>query len=168
MSIGSADVVKKIVSLWGASTLDATFKAYWSASDLAENFIVLNDKIAEGVAPYPYCNFELDEPRVSGRMSGLTSGIKQQIREYPLTFTIHARDAGGSKSAKEIAADMAEAVMAVFGGHPTTTNSVDGASLDNGGILISQYQSDFALRENIENWAWVIKYSIRADVPVAV
>lgn len=167
MSVGSADVIKKIVSIWNASTLNATFQAYWTDTNKTQ-YLVLNDHNAEGIAPYPYCNFDLGEPHTSGKMSGVDSSSKQEIREIPLTFTIHANDTGGSKSAKEIAADMMAAVVAVFGGHPTTRNSVDGSTLDNGGILISIYQSDFAERESIENWAWTIRYMLRIDVPIAV
>ena len=165
--VGSADVVKKLVAIWRASTLDAAFQAYWTvAGDTAKNQ-VLNDTNAEGIAPYPYCIFELAEHHVIGRMSG-SANTKYEIREHPLTFTIHAKDDGDTKSGKEVAAELMAAVLAVFGGHPTTRNSVDGVTLDNGSVLISTFQSDFAKRESIENWAWVIRYTIRVDVPVAV
>lgn len=166
MSVGSADVIKKIVSIWNASGLNAQFQAYWSSADQSD-FPVLNDTEAEGSHPFPYCVFECGGGHTSGRSSG-PAAYNMENRELPLSFVVHARDTGGALSAKQIAANLIEEIMKVFGGHPTTGNQVDDAVLDNGGILISTYKNDWGIREGIENWAWKVMYSIVVDVPAAV
>lgn len=166
MSIGNADLCKAIVAAWGTYALDAQFQTYWDAS-LRDKFPALNDAEAEASHPHPYCVFTVDKPNVNARMSyGSTIGGRH-IRDVPVEFTIYARDPGGAESAKVIAAKMAEEIMKVFGGHPTTANRIDGYSLDNGNILIFQFDADYGMRIDIENYSWHVNYLARLDVPVA-
>lgn len=166
MSVGSASICKAIAALWQNSGLHTQFTAYWATSDKTD-FPSLNDAEAEGAHPFPYCVFELDENVPTMRMAGGTTTTKRVVREVGLMFHVHAKPVD-PHSAKEIAATLAEEIVKVFGGHPTVKNQIDGYSLDDGAILLSELVSDSSLRENIENWEWLLRYKIQTDSPFIV
>lgn len=165
--IGNADITKAIVALWHASGLDTEFNQYWAAG-LRNQLPVLHDQEAVGDQPFPYCVFSIPQNSVGQRMAGAQNenGIRE-IRNVPLSFRVYTASNNGEVDPKERAATLIDAVMAVFGGHPTTANRVDGLALDHGNILLSQYQIDYAVMEDQENYQWLVQYNLVADVPVA-
>lgn len=168
MSIGSADLCKAIVTAWALYELDAPFKALWDTS-LHNKFPVLNDTEAEASHPFPYCTFTVDKAVVKTRSSAASGGSgTRHIRDVPVEFVVHTKEIGsGSESCKEIAARLFSKIAEVFGGHPTVAARIDGVSLDNGHVLIFQYDTDFGIRSDIENYEWHVVYNARVDVPVA-
>lgn len=167
MSVASADILKAINTAWDASTLDATFQALWDSGVTASQYEVLNDQEAPPAQPFPYVVMNQTSQNTTGRMSGGASALRE-IRDLSVTFNVHARAVSGdSRTAKEIAAAMAEEVLKVFGGHPTASPTGT-LKLDNGNHLITQYQSDFGVRTGDDEYQWVINYVMRVDVPVAV
>lgn len=166
MSIASEDLHKAIASLWSSSGLDATFKALWDSGVAESEWLSLNDQEAYPKQPFPYCVFEQSPGSTTDRMSGGTDSL-QEIRDIPWDFRVHARAIDGdSRTAKEIAADLNEEIMKVFGGHPT--ESPTDLILDNGNFLIAQYQNDYGVRTGDSEYMWIVSYVFRLDVPVAV
>jgi hypothetical protein len=110
--------------------------------------------------------YKIEPGTTAGRMSFRGTGVKRYTQEIPLRFTVHARKESDGRTAKRIAADLAEEVMKVFGGHPSTTPTA--LTLDNASHLNTQFQNDFGLREEDEVYAWQINYLVTLDVPVAV
>lgn len=165
--IGSADLQKAIVAAWSASTLNATFKALWPAGTDPAAFAVLYDQEAAPGQPFPYCVLSQPSTSVTSRSSGkMGTTSKRSIRDLTLEFHIHASAAGG-KSGKRNAADLAEEVMKVFGGHPTVAPTGT-LTLDNGGHLVTIYQTDYGVVTGDEECQWVVSYLFRIDVPVMV
>lgn len=161
---GSSELHEAINTVWDASSLDADFDTYWDAGEDTEHN-VLNDTDAGKEIPFPYCVFVVEEGPVQSRMSGEGMG-KQLIRDIPVQFTIHTMLIDGdARTAKEIAADLVEKVMKVFGGHPTVSPAA--LVLDNAKHLITQFISDFGWRGDDDIYSWTINYNIRLDVPVA-
>ncbi len=164
--INSADVCKAINSAWDASGLNAVFKSLWDVAN-EDDFPVLHDQEASPEQPFPYCVMDEFSARTTSRMSG-SLDVKQEIRDVLVRFNIHAQEVDGdARTAKRIAADLVEEVMKVFGGHPTVSPTAS-MTLDNGAHLITQYQSDFCVREDEDKYLWGINYLLRLDVPVAV
>lgn len=161
--VGQADLLKSINAVWDASTLDATFKALWVATPDGDDFPVLHDTEAGGEQPWPYCICEVQSGTVSDRMSKGTNDL-WTTRDVPGTFKVYAPEVvGDSRSAKQIAADLGEEVMKVFGGHPDVTP--EEMTLDNGNHLVTLYQNDFSIREYDAHWMWMVSYVFRIDVP---
>jgi hypothetical protein len=166
--IGTADLTKAIVQIWNDSDLNNKFQAFWQESK-RDQFPVLNDEEAEGDHAFPYCIFNIPEPNTVTRSTAPDNRRKiREIRRGPLNFKIETKDPFAEKSAKEIAADLAAEIMRIYGGHPEQANALDGYSLDHGHILLCQYQTDFGVRSDLENWTWEIRYMVTTDVPVAV
>ena len=163
--IGTADLNKAIATLWNSSSLDSLFTEYWRGVRDTDDFLVLNDAEAAPGSPLPYVVFTVSSPSVQTRMSGVARG-KFHIRDTSLTFDIYAEQASNPNSAKEIAAELAEEVMKVFGGHPTVEPQE--MELDNGHVLNVQYQQDYGERQGDTAYHWIIEYTIKVDVPVKV
>jgi len=162
---GSSELHEAVNTVWVASSLDADFNTYWDAGEDSEHN-VLNDGDAGKEIPFPYCVFTIEAGSVQSRMSGEGAG-KQLIQDVPVQFTIHAKLIDGdTRTAKEIAADLVEKVMKVFGGHPTV--SPEPLVLDNAKHLITQFISDFGWRGDDDIYSWIINYNVRLDAPVAV
>jgi len=90
------------------------------------------------------------------------------IKSISQGFKIYAKVVSGdSRTAKEIAAYLAEEVMKVFGGHPTEAPTAS-VTLDNGSHLITQYENDFPIQLGYEEYEWDIMYKFVLDVPVMV
>jgi len=167
MSVGSADLQKAIVTVWDAANLDDVFLALRNASVVDAEFPVLNDQevIAGGV--FPYCVFQGYDGTTTDRMSSVNDGFMREVRDLPLEFRIYARAVSGDdRTAKGIAAYLAEEVMKVFGGHPTTSPTAP--TLDNGNFLLAQYQTDTGLHLGDDEYQWSLTYLCRLDVPVGI
>ncbi len=165
MSILSADIAKAINTRWNISSLDNNFTALWKSGVTASQWIALHDTPpASPGQPFPYVVYELGVGATTDRMSGDTNS-NREIRDIPLDFRVHARAIDGdSRTAKEIAADLAEKIVEVFGGHPTV--APPDITLDNGNFLISQYQNDWGIKTGEDEYQWNVSYLIRVDVPV--
>jgi len=162
---GSAELHEAINTTWEASSLNADFNDSWAAGE-SSRFNVLNDGEASPEQPFPYCVFEIEAGSVDVRMSGGDS-LNREIRDVPGRFTVYASEIDGdSRTAKEVVADLAEKVMEIFGGHPST--SPEDLTLDNAKHLITLFVSDFGLRKANTVHSWIINYNFRLDVPVAV
>ena len=164
MSVGGAGVHKAVASLWESSGLNTLFQSYWAVADRSL-CTSLNDKEAAPNTPYPYTIFGARQPNIRTRMSGDGNRKKQHINDHPWTFEVFAGPAG-TKSAKEMAAELAEEIMKVFGGHPVT--EPQDLTLDHGSVLIVQFQNDWGERQDDDVHKWTVEYNIRTDVPVAV
>ena len=162
MTIGAADIHKAVAALWESSGLNTLFQSYWSTADRSLH-ASLNDGEASPGIPYPYCVFSGGKPNVRSRMSPTTlSSANRQEVEHPWTFDVYAKQTP-TKSAKELASDLAAEILEVFGGHPTEEPS--DLSLDNGWVLNCQYQNDWGERQDDQVHKWTVEYNIRADVP---
>ncbi len=167
MTVASVDLCKAINTAWDASILDASFKANWDDPTETE-FYVLNDQEAPAEQPWPYVVMDQPSQNTVERQSGGGGVIKREIRDVIVQFNIHVEiDAGDTESAKETASDLAEEIMKVFGGHPTTSPTGT-ITLDNGNHLITQYQTDFGVMTGDDEYQWAIQYLFRIDIPVAV
>lgn len=167
MPVAAADLHFAINVVWDNSVLDDTFQALWDSSVTVSEFPVLNDQEATPEHPFPYCVFEQVGSETTDRMSG-GIGALREIRDVSISFRVHARAVSGdSRTAKKIAADMAEEILKVFGGHPKVSPT-DSMPLENGNFLISQYQDDFGIREGDDEYMWTVNYIFRLDVPVRV
>lgn len=159
---GSTDIHKALNTVWDASGLEALFTAYWESG--VGEFLALHDQEAAPGNPFPYCTFRLDPSTTTDRMSGGTETIRE-IRNVPLTFTIHTRRMSAqSDSEKVIGSTLLNKVLEVFGGHPTVKPTA--ITLDNGKHLITTYQNDFGVRTGDDEYAWVVNYLLKVDVPV--
>lgn len=163
--IASAAVHKAIVTVWNASSLNWAFMQNWPISDQSRNSVLHENEAAPG-QPFPFCVYEIKQPTVRTRMTSDVAQGRREIHDYPLMFNIHSSVLSGSgKSAKEIASELAEAVIQQFGGHPSSP-AFDIAS-DVGNILQLQYQSDHCVRTGDEEYQWTIEYIVTLDTPVA-
>jgi len=166
MSVSTAAFYKAIVTAWKNSGLDDLFKALWSDPTSTE-YLVLNDQLALGGQPFPFCVMEVVSPTTTDRMSGGVHALRE-IRDITVNFNLHARDVDGdTRTNKEIAAYLAEEVMKVFGGHPTQSPSAV-IQLENGNHLITRYDNDYSIRTGDEETQWVLVFTFRIDTPVAV
>ena len=158
---GTAELHEAINAAWDASDLNADFNSLWESGE-SSRFAVLNDGEVAPEQPFPYCVFEQSAGTVQARMSSAGAG-KREIRDVPWLFRVYAKDAD-DRGAKDVAADLIEKVMEVFGGHPTTPP--EDLTFDNANHLITQYVSDFGLREDDAVHSWTVNYLFRLDVPV--
>ena len=164
--IGTAALHKAVSKVWDYSSLDGRFKDLWGSSVTASEFPVLHDQEAGPGQPFPYCVFEQSVGSTIDRMSGGVSALRE-IRDIPWSFHIHAkRISADPRSAKEIAAELAEDVMKEFGGHPTV--KAQDLVIDIGNVLVNQYQGDYGVRTGEEEYQWIVNYVFKIDVPVAV
>ena len=164
MSISTAALHKAIISLWSSSGLDATFEALWPSGTETSQFQTIHEQEASPGHPWPYAVFDQMSVSVADRMS--SGSNRKEIRDTTFALNVYAREiTGDSRSAKAIAATLAEEVMKYFGGHPTESPS--DLTLDSGAHLITQYMDDYGDRIGDEEYRWMIVYSIKTDVPVA-
>lgn len=163
MSVASADLHAAIHAAWDAADLDNEFQGYWPAADQAE-FAALYDTEAAPNQPFPYCVYSQGEGNTTARMSGVGPTGRYEIRDVPWQFKIYARQTT-TTAGKDVAAALAGAVLAAFGGHPTI--APDPPVLANGEALIAQYQGDFGMPVGDDEYMWTINYIFRLDAPVA-
>jgi len=164
MAVGIADVHKSIQSAWSAHGIDWEFKKYWVEADRTE-YETIHDQEATPTQPFPYCVYELATLLVESRDSGHDVTEKHQTLNIPCDFKVYAKKTG-NQSPKVVAAALAEVLLGKFGGHPTVKPVQ--LVLDNGNVLLMQYQSEMSIREGDDEYSWMISYSIKVDVPVKV
>lgn len=166
MSVLSADLHKAVNVIWDTQGLDWVFKVNWDLSDRDE-FSSLNDQEAPPGQPFPYCIFQQSTVSSIIRMSGHTTNEKHEVRDIPWSFRVHSRQiVGNDSTAKELAADLIEKISMRFGGHPEVAPKQ--LTLDNGFVLLVQYQSDFGVETGDEEYSWILNYIIKTDTPVAI
>ena len=162
----SADLHKAINDSWDAHGLDWEFKRLWDES-LRDEFEALNDGEAMPETPYPYLVIEQSPGTTAVRMSGHADATKDEIHDVPFQFRIHAKiRSGDSRTAKEIAAELATLVMMKYGGHPTIPPKE--LTLLNGGVLFARRLTDWGAKSGDDEYVWTISYMFKLDVPVAV
>ena len=169
MTVGSASIHKAVAELWESSGLNDLFKSYWTVAERLR-YLPLNDAEAAPGTPFPYAVFSAEKPSTRARMTGLENK-KQHVVDQAWTFDIYAAETS-IKSAKEMAVELSEEVLKIFGGHPTEQPEIADMELDNGSVLLVQYDNDYGARqprsENGDVYQWTTGYNIRTDVPVAV
>jgi hypothetical protein len=165
MSIASVALYKAIVAAWDSEDLDAKFTALWPTGASATQFTaLLADQEAQPGQPLPYAVMDQFGTDVITRMSN--GDDRYETRDVIFAFHVFADEvAGDSRSAKAIAAYLAEEIMKVFGGH--ATESPAELTLETGNHLITQYQNDYGLRDIEDVYRWVVTYRFLLDVPVA-
>lgn len=161
MSILTASLQKGLVAAWNASTLNSKFTALGGSTP------VLFDTEGEPGRGYPYCILREASPSIVGRMSSNADSGKRLVIEISQTLDVFAGIVtGDSRTAKQIAAYLAEEVMKVFGGHPSVARSAV-ISLDYGNHLNTQYTGDFGIPLSADEHQWRIDYNFLVDVPEA-
>ena len=163
---GSADLHKAIAALWISSGLDALFQAKWNEADRSK-YATLNDAEAAPGTPFPYTVFEAAQPSTDIRMSGRARKQKYHVDDQTWTFSVYAIPEE-SKSSKVVASELGDEILKVFGGHPTEEPQTGGMELDNGSVLLVQYQYDHFERQADNVWKWSVEYKIKTDKPVMV
>ena len=163
MTVASADVYTAINTAWDTRDLEDVFKALWDSS-LVDSYSALNDGEAAPKQPMPYCVLEADATTTTDRMSGPVGSLRE-VRNVPIRFNIHAIAVeGDDRSPKELAGDLAEEIMKVFGGHPTTTP--ESLSLSNGNHLWTEFVSDYGVLDDENEYHWIINYLVKVDLAV--
>lgn len=166
MSVALADLHRAVNKVWTDSVLDWLFRQRWTAADQSE-YVSLNDAEAGPHTPFPFCVYIVGGGNVTDRMSGHEEHENHAIQDVPWTFRIVAQQTA-EQSAKVIAAELAEHVLRVFGGHPDPAQTPVVPQMENGKFLLAQYQTDYGVRLGDEEYMWVIEYLFRIDLPVAV
>lgn len=166
MPVGLADFHTALKSAWDRTILNAKFRDFWESGAL-DNYTVLSELSAPSRQPFAYCVFTTSVPNVAMHMS---AGVDEQrrIQQVSLTFNIWAEPkTGETRSAKQIAALLAEEIMKVFGGHPTTRPSAVW-SLANGNVVQVQFAGDYSVQSTDARYQWVVNYIVLLDTPVMV
>ena len=110
MAVGSADLWKSINAAWDASSLDTLFRAVSSGSH-----VVMHDQQASPGQAHPYCVVSQMSQNTVNRMSGGVDSLRE-VRDTQVQFNIYAEEVSGDlRSAKQIAAYLAEEVMKEIG-----------------------------------------------------
>jgi len=158
------DLHMAIVSVWNSQNLDSHFTSYWDSGE-TDLSLVLHDQMATPGQPMPYCLMDIGIPFTVNRMSCGADTISE-VRDFPIKFSVHARykPSVSSKSPKDIASDIVEEILKVFGGHPTVKPQA--LTLASGEHLITTYENDYGMRTGEDEHAWLINYRARVDIPV--
>lgn len=160
----SLDLHRAIVKLWDDFSISDSFTDHWSAGDTDE-YIALADTEARPQTPLPFCVYELTEVDVDHRSSGLDGDSRvREMHQFDLSFHVYAQQVAG-QSAKSLAGELAEAIIAKYGGHPTIAK--EEMTLTDGGIPLVQFENDFGVPVGDEEHHWLINYRILADFPMA-
>lgn len=159
MSVASAELHAAVGTLWQSAGIDDVFRSYWDPSE-KDSFVSLNDTQAAPKQPFPYCVFVISGGDVTTRMTGHVKDEVHQIRDVLLTFTVYAKSVS-NYSAKELAALLAQTIMAAFGGHPTETPQ--SLSITYGEVLLVQYTDDFGTKLGDDEYSWLVNYNLRVD-----
>ena len=155
----TTDLHAAIAALWLSSGLDEKFRQHWTNENSAEH-LTLNDAQAGPNTPWPYCVYSIMPNSVVNRMSGDGPTDKHEHRMHFCRFTIHARQTT-AKSAKEMAAMMAEEVVRVFGGHPSSSPQ----SME--GVIQSTLSTDQGMRTETTSYSWLLDYEFLMESSVA-
>jgi hypothetical protein len=155
----TSDLHRAVAELWLSSGLDGKFRQHWS-DEVSNEFLTLHDEQAGPKQPWPYCVYSIQPSSLVTRMSGASSSSKFEHRTFACRFTIHAEQTA-SQSAKEMAAMMAEEVVRVFGGHPTTPPQ------EMPGVIQTTLSTDHGMRTESTNYSWILDYEILVESPLA-
>lgn len=168
MTVALADFCTALETAWNTSGLNAKFQVLWDSSYTASDFTVYQQQEASPGQPFPYCIAEVGTVRATGRMSR-SAASKWELKDVSVVFNIHTeKNASDIRSAKQLAAYLAEEVLKVFGGHPTVSPSTSELSLSNGGHIITQLAGESSERTDLNRHVWKLEYLFRLDVPVMV
>ena len=164
MSVTSLALHKAVNTVWDTSGLDWSFKKYWSVSE-REQFLSLDESQAMAGTPMPYCVYSQASQETIARMTKVASATgRQEFHQSLFQFHIFA-NTNGTKTAKDIAGELAEEILKHFGGHPTEQPKE--LVLDVGSVINVQYQSDYGLKLDSNVYQWNVMYLIQTDVPMA-
>lgn len=164
MSVLSLDLDKAINAVWDDHGLDWAFKKYW-VEEKRIQYLSLDETEAMAGTPMPYCVYSLTDRSVVSRMTKPTDADgRQEIHNSQLAFNIFARVID-NKSAKDIAAELAEEILKRYGGHPVDTPQ--NLVLETGKIISVAYQTDFGSRQDDHAHMWTVRYMIKTDEPMA-
>lgn len=159
--IGELDLHRAIVANWQAGSLDGQFSPYWSNG----SGHALNDTEAMKGQEFPYCVLDMGAFVVTDKMTGHSATERHWIYDVPVTFNVFANTVSGT-SAKQLAGNLAEEIMKIFGGHPTQAPLA--VTLTQGNHLITQLQSEFGVKLGDQEHNWMINYNFKLDLPIAV
>lgn len=154
-----------LMAVWDSSGIHDAILAY--RNDAGQLHATIYEGYAPPTSPFPYAVFEQGESRVLTRSTGARGDSNAQGRyiiEVPVTFRIHAQQSS-AVSAKTIAAAIGELLLKQFGGSDQTA-AVE-LCLDAGAVLISQYDTDFFVREGDTEWSYVLRFNFWIDSPIA-
>jgi hypothetical protein len=140
--------------MWDNGSLDATFRGYWTSASYTQ-YEPLQDGKAEPNAPGPYCVYEIGEPARGDGMSGATSTTRKEELRFPVQFRIHAKSST-AKSGKQICAELAAAIAAVF--DPPSVLAIDTDS-----HIQTHREGDVLVREGDDEWSLVLRYDFVLD-----
>lgn len=167
----SGDLMQAISTAWTDQGLDTLFKSLWSASE-RDDYASLNFFQAGPNTPIPYGILEIGETTTQDRMSGTSSDLRDIRRtDFVLSANVINRQAtlgtghSDPRTQKEIAADMAEEIMKVYGGHDE--QSPVGLTLATGCFIDNFYQRDFGIQMG-DRYTWRVEYRVLLDVPVVL
>jgi len=169
VAIGAADIGKGLETVWyQREGLNKAFLDLWDSSVSADDFLVLHEDESAPGTPMPYCVYEISQAIIVSRFSGgREEGFNHQryVLDYPVQFRVHAKTVSGdSRTAKEIASDLAAKIMEAYGGHPSVLST--DPPLDTGNFLIAIYERDYGLKTGDNEHQWNVDYFWRVDVPV--
>lgn len=162
-AITSLALDKAVNDLWDEH-IDLFIKQHWTEQQ-KERFITLDENQAMAGTPMPYCVYTMDAPETVARMTKATeSEGRQEFHQSLWTFNIYA-NAKNNQSPKQVAAAIADLILATFGGHPTIEPQQ--LNMQIGSVINVQYQTDFGRRLDDEVHQWVVRYLITTDQPMA-
>lgn len=157
-------------TLWETSGLNWEFKKRWPAAK-RDRFLSLYDDTPAAGSQSPYAVFTIEPPFNLIRMRHESDPTKQrESRDHMLTIRVHVLSDVSNptgKDLKEIAAELQQLILGVFGGHPT--QKPQRMALENACHDLTQYQNDFPMRtDEGESVMWTFTYLVRIDVPVQI
>lgn len=167
MSIGIAELHEGMVSAWNDSTLNDSFRQYWSSVDVSRYPVLQEEGGLAPQTPFPHASFEQGDDFVLTRMTKTNNSI-WALHQTLWTFKIQAKElASGNKTAKELSHDLMQLVLMVFGGHPTQAPTAQ-ICLDNGSLVTLQTPTFRSFRNTVDVHVWQIMYPAIFELPVKV
>jgi hypothetical protein len=157
-----------ITSRWAGSAAEEYIHGLWPPADRG-SFLTLNETQAAPGTPLPRVIYEIGAEDIRLRMSGKASK-KFHSKEFPLSFAVTAEQAeveGQVLSSKEIARQVVERLLALFGGHPEFEPSAC-LAIEIGCITNFMYSGSFGIQEDDLIYTFRVNYQISIDFPVQV
>lgn len=160
MTRGTWTLDEAIELRWTDAGLDASFRGYWSDSTITE-YPTLSEGEAPAGQPGPYCVYHKGVAIADGYDGGETSTTYCQRYRIRLTFTIHAKNSS-TQTAKAIAKELAALVAAAYDWEYGYLRMSPDSHVKTERI------TDYAVREDHEEYAWVIEYEITIEAKEVV
>lgn len=168
--MSSRQLIKALYTQWVDEGVDATFTALWPSDRTDTDFNVFNDGEAPPEQPWPYVVMEQTPlGDVEHRMTGSSPNENSRIQRDLVVFNVWANKVeSDSRTAKEIAADMADVVMGVYGDMVSSAQKM--LTFDVGAHILTQYIRDYGVRppEGDDEYQWIVVYEFLYDIPVIV